>query len=369
MTDHDVRIPAPDPAGQPLAPPALAYPFGDAVPAPGSSLEVAPGLRWHRIALPGSPDHVNLWLIEEPAGWTAVDCGIVADASVAAWDAVVASLPRHPAIVRVLVTHLHADHLGLAHWLCERWGAPLWMSRGDHVQARRATEAAHEVLEASLRLLARNGLADPDIAGTIRAREPASRARMPGVPSSARYVRGGESVSAGGRDWLAIPGHGHAPEHLAFHCPSLGVLISGDMLLPTITAHVGVSASEPDADPLAAYLASIERFAGLPADTLVLPSHGRPFRGIAGRLAQVRARLARRCDDAFEACDTPRSAADLLPEAVRRGRLAHRAGLALTGTLATLHHLWHAGRLRRTEDPDGVLRFRRADARGAPDAR
>jgi len=361
MSDSDVSVRAADPVGGHACPAALAYPFGEAVPTPGTSVEVAPGLRWHRIPLAGSPDHVNLWLVEEADGWTAVDCGVVTDAAVAAWDGVVASLPRRPAIVRVLVTHLHSDHLGLAHWLCERWGATLWMSQADHLQARRATEASSEALEDAIGLLARNGLADAGAAEAIRAREPASRARMPRVPASARYVRPGESVRAGERDWRAIPGYGHAPEHLAFHCGALGVLVSGDMLLPTITAHVGVTAAAPDGDPLAGYLESIARFAALPADTLVLPSHGRPFRGIDARLAQVGARLARRLEETLAACDRPRSAAELLPEAVRRGRLAHRAGLALTGTLAMLHHHWHAGRLRRAEDADGVLRFCRAD--------
>jgi glyoxylase-like metal-dependent hydrolase (beta-lactamase superfamily II) len=381
MRDHDPAGPAgpaPDSAparaptpstvpvagwhGEPVAPSALDYPFGDTVPLPGASLEVASGLRWHRIPLDGSPDHVNLWLVEEADGWTAVDCGVVSEASRAAWEGVVASLPRAPAIVRVLVTHLHSDHLGLADGLCERWGAPLWMSRADHLQARRATEAPREVLEATLGLLARNGFCDAAAADAIRAREPGSRARMPRVPASARYVSAGETLRVGDRDWRAIPGHGHAPEHLSYHCAALGVLVAGDMLLPAITAHVGVIASAPDADPLADYLASITRFAALPPDTLVLPSHGRPFRGIDTRLAQVRARLARRLDETLAACDTPRSAAELLPDAVRRGRLAHRAGLALTGTLAVLHHLWHAGLLRRTQDPDGVLRFSRVDA-------
>jgi glyoxylase-like metal-dependent hydrolase (beta-lactamase superfamily II) len=374
MPDHDPvpRIRTPDPAIAPLAPTAaptgsvgpaaLDYPYGDTVPAPGLSLEVAPGLRWHRVPLDGSPDHVNLWLLEEADGWTALDCGVVSDAARAAWEAVIPSLPRRPALVRVLVTHLHSDHLGLAHWLCERWGAPLWMSRGDHLQARRVTEDSSAVLDATLALLARNGLGGADTAEAIRGREPATRARMPRVPAAARYVDPGESLRVGAHDWRAIAGHGHAPEHLAFHCARLGVLVSGDMLLPAITAHVGVSPAAPDADPLADYLASIARFAALPPDTLVLPSHGRPFRGIEARLAQVRARLERRLGETFAACEVPRSAADLLPPAVRCGRLANRAGLALTGTLAMLHHLWHAGRLLRAQDPDGVLRFRRADA-------
>jgi glyoxylase-like metal-dependent hydrolase (beta-lactamase superfamily II) len=336
----------------------LEFPLGETVPEPGDALAVAPGVWWHRLRLTGSPDHVNLWLLEDGRGFTAVDCGITAPESIALWERLFTGVLRGARIERVLVTHLHSDHLGLAHWLCERTGAPLWMSLADYLHARLAIEAPDALAgERSIALATRNGLNDPTHVNALRERAGRARALLPRVPTSIRRVYADESVTVGGDGWRAIAGHGHAPEHLAFHGASAGVLISGDMLLPRIVAHVGVTPLEPDGDPLAAYRASIERFRPLPEDTLVLPSHGRPFRGIGARLDQVQRHIDGRLEAVLAGGGAPGSAFDRIPGAFRHPRLARHLGLALTETLGCLHLHWHAGRLRRDEGADGVLRF------------
>jgi glyoxylase-like metal-dependent hydrolase (beta-lactamase superfamily II) len=86
-----------------------------------------------------------------------------------------------------------------------------------------------------------------------------------------------------------ITGFGHSPEHASLYCEELRVLISGDMVLPRISTNVSVFAIEPEGNPLQLYLDSLGKFADLPDDTLVLPSHGKPFRGLHTRIAQLRA--------------------------------------------------------------------------------
>jgi len=338
------------------APRGLDYPLGQTVPEPGRALAVAPGVWWHRLPLAGSPDHVNLWLLEDDRGFTAVDCGVTAPESIVRWEGIGTSLLHGAPIERVLVTHLHPDHLGLAHWLCERWQAPLWMSLTDYLQARLGIEDP-EALERSIDLTMRNGLSDPVQLDGLQARAERGRALLPRVPAAIRRVRDRESVAIGGSGWRAIAGHGHAPEHLAFHGASARALIAGDMLLPRIVAHVGVTPLEPDGDPLSAYRTSIERFRSLPDDTLVLPSHGLPFRGIGARLDQVQAQIDRRLDEVLSGCGVPSSAVDRVPDGFRHPRLARHLGLAITETLGCLHLHWHAGRLHRDAGADGVWRF------------
>ena len=341
----------------------------DLVPAPGEAVALAPGLAWHRVPLDGSPDHVNLWLVADGEGTCAIDAGPTRPDTEAAWAALARGPLRDAPLARVLVTHLHADHLGYAHALCARPGVPLWMSAGDWAQARRAlADDGPASREAAVELMRRNGLDDPERLDAMRARPAAARRLMPAVPDAFVAVRDGDALRIGARTWRAIGGRGHAPEHLAFHCASLGVLVAGDLLLPSIAAHVGVTADEPDGDPLGEHLESLARFDGLPEDTLVLPSHGVPFRGPDRRLAQLRAHHARRLDALRAACGRPRSALELVPEPLRRRLSAHRLGLALTGTLAHLHRHWHAGRLRRVEGDDGVLRFERVRAGASGDA-
>ena len=123
----------------------LHYPLGDALPATGSTLEVAPGVRWVRMQLPFALDHINLWLLEDRLdgrdGWTIVDCGITNEATQAAWEQVFANELGGRPVLRVIATHMHPDHIGLAHWLTERWQCALWISATDFNVARISSQS------------------------------------------------------------------------------------------------------------------------------------------------------------------------------------------------------------------------------------
>ena len=350
----------------------LDYPFGDTLPEPGRTLEVAAGLRWLRMQLPFALDHINLWLLRDELvrddgsraqGWTLVDCGIANDATRAAWERIFEHELEGLPVLRVVVTHMHPDHMGLAHWLAERWGARVWMSATDFNAARLASSGlAPFGGPRTADFMARHGLVDSGAREQIGGRTRYYASLVPDVPASYRRLMGGDRIalgSASGRtDWTCHAGYGHAPEHVSLHDPSRGVLISGDMVLPRISTNVSVVDLEPEGNPLALYLDSIERLRALPADTLVLPSHGRPFRGLHTRIGQLAAHHAERFADVLGACaEAPQSAAELLPVLFRRKLDLHQTTFAMGEAIAHLHALWYAGRLARRLDADGIYRF------------
>ncbi|MBT9598555.1 MAG: MBL fold metallo-hydrolase [Vitreoscilla sp.] len=344
---------------------ALCYPMGERLPAPGEVVEVAPGVRWLRMGLPFALDHINLWLLRDRdeagrEGWAIVDCGIANDATRHAWEQVFDSALGGLPVLRVFVTHMHPDHIGLAHWLTDHWQCRAWISATDWNAARVASGlTAGFGGDSAARFFAEHGLTDPAALEQVRARRNYYASMVPDVPATYRRLMDGQVIRIGGRDWQAISGYGHAPEHIALHCPEAGVLISGDMVLPRISTNISVIDLEPEADPLPQYLASIARFNPLPAETLVLPSHGRPFTGLHERIRQLQAHHVDRLDDAWAACaERPQSAADLLPVLFKRALDLHQTTFAMGESLAHLHALQSQGRVRACPPgPDGVRRF------------
>jgi len=347
---------------------ALNYPWGDALPASGTTLELRPGVRWLRMALPFALNHINLWLLRDRQdgieGWTIVDCGIADDATRAAWEAIFSHELQGLPVLRVICTHMHPDHIGLAHWLTQRWGRPerecrLWISSTDWNVARIASQSTTGFGgEAAANFFAMHGLTDPDSLAQVRARTDYYSRMVPQVPARYRRLLDGMTVEIGGHTWQCIAGYGHAPEHMALYCQGLGTLISGDMVLPRISTNVSVIEVEPEADPLRLYLQSIERFRPLAEDTLVLPSHGKPFTGLQVRIDQLQQHHQDRFAEILAACaERPHSAADLLPVLFRRTLDLHQTTFAMGESVAHLHALAYQGRLRALPGDDGVLRF------------
>jgi glyoxylase-like metal-dependent hydrolase (beta-lactamase superfamily II) len=346
----------------------LQYPHGERIPAPGHTLEVAPGVRWVRMGLPFALDHINLWLLRDEqdgrAGWTVVDCGITDDATRAAWERVFEHELDGLPVLRVIVTHMHPDHIGLAHWLTERWQCRLWISATDFNAARVGSQTTTGYGgESAASFFASHGLTDPDSVAKVRARSNYYASMVPRVPAQYRRLMDGDVLDIGGRAWRCISGYGHAPEHISLYCDELHVLLSGDMVLPRISTNVSVSDMEPNADPLKLYLDSLDKYAFMPDDALILPSHGRPFKGVHVRIAQQRDHHAERLDEVMQACaESPQSASDIVPIMFKRKLDLHQLTFALGEALAHLHTLYFRGELRRYTDDDGVIRFTLAGA-------
>jgi len=348
----------------------LYYPLGEQLPALGSATEVAPGIFWLRMGLPFALNHINLWLLRdrmpcpiqadsEQEGWTVVDCGIDNPATREAWLQVEEQMLQGLPILRVLATHMHPDHMGLAHWLCERWRAPLWMSTSEYQSALLASSGQSNFGGSpTVAFFKAHGWHQPDELAQVEARVGYYPSMVPKVPSAYVRLMAGMEVRIGDRLWRCISGYGHSPEHMALLDAKQQLLISGDMLLPSISTNVSVYAMEPDGNPLQWFLDSLEKMAQLPDSTLVLPSHGRPFQGAATRIAQLQMHHAERLSELLQACQTQACCAhELLPVLFKRPLDVHQTTFALGEAVAHLNLLWLSGQMRRERGTDGVVRF------------
>jgi glyoxylase-like metal-dependent hydrolase (beta-lactamase superfamily II) len=334
----------------------LEYPFE--TPPIGGWLAVADGLYWLRLPLPFALGHINTWLLEDHGAWTLVDAGISLPPSRAAWELIVADLLGGRPIHRIVLTHFHPDHYGLAAWLQQRFGADVHITRAEQdtavaVYAHSDEQTGKRVAE----FFADHGL-DAERLGTLAARGNFYRPLLAGIAAVDEYLTDGSELQIGDRHWEVIVGRGHSPEHVCLYCKREGWLISGDQVLPAISSNISVHPEQPDGDPLAGYLESLAKLRSLPQDVLVLPSHGSAFRGLHERLSALERHHAARLERLRSACrEAPLNAAEALPVLFRRELDIHSLFFAMGEAIAHLNRLWHAGEVRRYRDAQGVYRF------------
>ena len=248
-------------------------------------MTVSPGVRWVRLAVPGPLRHVNCWLIDDGDGVALVDTGMNTPDARAAWEAVFAGDTTGTRVTRVIGTHYHPDHIGLAGWICARHDAPLLMTRAEWLYARMLIADARDVVpqEMVAHWRAAGWNVEQVAAGRTRGWSGFRRTVTP-LPMGFTRLIDGQAIAIGGRDWRVVTGSGHSPDHACLLDEAAGVFIAGDQVLPRISPNVSVTISEPDADPLGEWFASIDKLRDLPADLLVLPGHGDPFTGLHARL-------------------------------------------------------------------------------------
>lgn len=334
----------------------LDYPLSH-LPAGGEAETVIPGIRWVRMPLPFALDHINLWMLDDADALVIVDSGFATDETRAHWTRLLAAQQRR--ISRLIITHCHPDHIGLAAWLAERDGAPVWMTQGEYLGAHAllAQLPGYSVAD-MLTHFQRHGL-DETRCAALEARGNAYRKGVPTLPSAYHRLFDGDTVTIDGHEWRVIVGYGHAPEHASLYCQQLGVLISGDMLLPRISTNVSVFAATPNDDPLGWFLHSLQRIKALPDNTLVLPSHGQPFRGLKARIEQLELHHAERCEALLAVMDVPRHAGELLSTLFARKLDTHQVMFAMGEAIAHLNYLVIRGKVRRLASSDGMIRFER----------
>jgi glyoxylase-like metal-dependent hydrolase (beta-lactamase superfamily II) len=297
----------------------LRYPF-DATPAPGKALAVAPGVLWLRMRLPMSGlNHINVWALDEGDGWTLADTGMQTPETATAWQSACAGPLQRRRVLRVICTHMHPDHVGMAGWLTRHFECRLWMTRLEYVTCRMlVADTGREAPADGVRFYRAAGW-DEDALESYKARFGGFGKAVHTLPDSYRRIVDGEELVIGGRSWEAVIGRGHSPEHLCLYCADLKLLISGDQVLPRITSNVSVFPTEPDADPLSEWLESLgsirER---VPDEVLVLPSHNEPFRGLHARLGALIAEHETRLKRLREELATPKRAIDVFGVLFRR---------------------------------------------------
>jgi glyoxylase-like metal-dependent hydrolase (beta-lactamase superfamily II) len=337
----------------------VTHPHGDRVPGPGEAIAVAPGVWWIRMPLPFALDHINLWLLEGDDGWTIVDTGYGVQATWDLWERHLGGRMAGKPVREIVVTHYHPDHVGSAHWLVERTGAPMWMTATEYLSAHAARDDAAGFDRATgVDFFIRNGFDASRLPERLKSGNGYKRG-VPDIPRAYRRMMHGDTLRLSGRAWEVITVFGHAPEQATLYCAELGVLISSDQVLPRITSNVGVWGNQPESDPLSQFLGSLSRLGHLPADTLVLPSHERVFHGLHPRIAQLHEHHEQRLARLLEGCAQPLSAYEALPLLFKRQLDDHQMMFAMGEAIAHLHHLEAKGLVRRETDAGGVRRFRR----------
>ncbi|MFC3231570.1 MBL fold metallo-hydrolase [Marinibaculum pumilum] len=349
-------------------PNALVYPIAGR-PEQGEVMEVAEGVFWVRMAIPiKGLDYINLWLLDDGDGWTLVDTGLRTPSIRETWERIIESHLGGRPIRRVICTHFHPDHMGQAGWFVRRFDAPLCMTLGEWLFGRclLLEQEAHPPA-AAVTFYRRGGFSEEEL--EVYSKRPYDRFKeaVCHLPTGFSRIEDGQSLRIGGRTWRVMVGRGHSPEHACLYCAELGLLISGDQILPRITPHIGVYPMEPEADPLRFYLNSLGLFRGLPADTLVLPAHGDPFRNLSARLDQIGAHHHDRLRALLEALAEPKTVVEVLPVLFRRDHSGEHKFLAHGEALAHLHWLLGEGLIERSTSADGVHRFL-ADGADAPAA-
>jgi glyoxylase-like metal-dependent hydrolase (beta-lactamase superfamily II) len=334
----------------------LQYPWGRGVnPEPGEPQQIADGVYWVRFPMPMSLDHINLWLLEDGEGWTVVDTCLNLPEAKTLWESLFEGFMGGKPVTRVICTHMHPDHVGLAGWICERFDCDLWMSRSEYLMCRSlVADTGRPAPQVAIDFYHRAGY-DEEQLEQYKARFGFFGKAVAPLPDRYRRLVDLETLNIGGRYWQVMEGSGHSPEHVCLYCPALKLFISGDQVLPRITPNVSVFPTEPEGDPLKYWLRSGARLRErLPEDLLVLPSHEAPFMGLHVRLTQILEAHKEDLSALFNLLSEPKRAVDCFPALFKRKIGKGSLGLATGETLAHLNCLLGRRRIRRHSDDDGV---------------
>jgi glyoxylase-like metal-dependent hydrolase (beta-lactamase superfamily II) len=315
----------------------------------GELTDVLPGLFWVRLPVPLTLNHVNCWLLDNGSGWTLVDCGMNTDEIFEIWDKLWRGLLRGRPLQNLTLTHAHIDHFGFAGYLVKESKCVARLPLAEWLSGWLMWHEREEGLnEQFVSFMKRNGA----VAGAQR------KQKYLGLrpPREFTRIRDGDAVTMGQREWRVITAGGHSPEHASFYCEKDRILIAGDHVLSHVAPSVIVPLAQPDTNPMKEYLNSLARLESLPSDTLVLPSHGVPFRALHARLTQLREHHHMRLDD-VESIITRSTSAFAIAQEVFPRVLYDNPRQALGESLAHLNMLASMGKLTRDVSPIGAITF------------
>jgi len=333
----------------------------DTRPGEGETMALADGITWLRMPLPFSLSHINLWLLRDDRGWVIVDTGVDTKTSRGVWQDVFANAMRNDPATHVIATHLHPDHVGCADWLVTEFDVDLWMTREEYMLCRvLISDTGKDAPEEGVQFYTAAGFSDEQLA-LYEANFGMFGKFVRNMPQSYRRMQDGELLSFAGHDWEVIVGRGHSPEHACLFDEQRGILISGDQILPTISPNVSVWPTEPQADPLKDFIESIDKLeARLPEDVLVLPAHGKPFRGAHARLEALRKEHMDKLGALLDNSTEPRRVIDVFADLFGAAINDNNRIMATGEALAHLHYLRNTSDLVVERDAEGIDWYRRA---------
>lgn len=329
-------------------------------PAAGELVRISPGVQWLRLPLPYRLDHVNIYLIEDDGGWAVLDTGLATEACRTAWDTVLAGPLAGQRLTRMIVTHYHPDHVGLAGWLSNRFDLPLAMPRPEYLYSLALQYAPGDLGADTYRPFYRRHGLSPEVTELVLSRGHEYLRRTTGVPTTYHRIKHGDTLRIGARDFDVITGGGHALEQAMLLRRQDKLFFAADQVIARISPNVSVHAMEPDLDALGIYLRSLRSLRDTaPDDVLVLPGHGLPFFGLHVRLDELIAHHAQRCGLIADACRTsPLTVAELVPHVFHRKLDEHQTGFAFGEVLAHVNHMLGAASLELQTDQEGIDRYR-----------
>lgn len=323
-------------------------------PAPGELQVIAEDLYWLRMPLPFALDHINLYLIRDTDGWALVDTGICSKTTKALWARIQNQLDGP--ISRVIVTHMHPDHVGCAGYLTESLRVPLYMSQTEYFASRALFAGAQEADNWQDVLYFQRAGLDADAVRKMSTGNGGFKQIVSPLPLSFQRLRSGQVLVINGFSWECILGEGHSPEHISLYCAERRLLIAGDQILPEITPNIGSYSTQPDSNPLAGYLSSLDNFSHCHSDTLVLPSHRQPFVGVHARIAELKAHHDAHLMTLRDICQKPQTIMGILPHLFARDLNEHGMFFAVAEAYAHVNYLLAKGDLTRYEK-QGVYYF------------
>lgn len=331
----------------------LTYPLG-APPAAGEAIEAAPGVLWLRMPLPMQLNHINVYAIEDGDGWAVIDTGIRTPDCIAAWEAALAGPLGGKPVTRVICTHMHPDHIGLAGWLCERFDAPLLMTQLEYVTARMLVADTGPAPESGAVFWKASGWTEDQVEN-YRSGYGRFAKGVWTMPMTYQRISEGDVLSIGGEGWTVVVGNGHSPEHACLWRKADDIFLSGDQILPRISSNISVWPTEPLADPLDDWMTSLDRLGTLlPETLLVLPGHGEPFTGVLPRIEALKRGHTVSLKRLERTLREPKRAVDVFASLFARPVGDGILGMATGEAIAHLNYLAGQGRVRRERDADGV---------------
>ena len=327
----------------------------DQRPDTGNTMPVADGVHWLRMPLPFALGHINVWLLEDHDDWAVVDTGVHVDDSETVWTDVIDRVMAGRQPRRVIVTHLHPDHAGCAGWLATAADRELLMTREEYLLCRVLTaDTGREAPPAGQNFYRAAGFTEDQLGNYVKMFGFFGKYVAP-LPESYRRLKDGDRIDVGDHRWEIVVGRGHSPEHACLYCDELNLLISGDQLLPTISSNVSVYPTEPYANPLRHWLESLASLkARVPPDVLVLPAHGKPFRGAHDRVDALIDEHKIGLQKLEAMCTEPKRAVDVFAALYKREINAGNLIMATGEAIAHLNYLLAQNRLTSSTDADGV---------------
>ena len=344
------------------------------IPEPGGVTKITSDIFWIRMPLPFKLDHINLWLlrdfINKKPGWTLIDTGLFSEDNKHLWKSLISDYFAGLQLLRVICTHMHPDHIGLASWLCKGmdnacWNAEFLTSHGEFfngktysLEGKLSDQNKNDSrVSFTAKYFYSHGCDIEAEKNKVTERSNFYSTMVPDFPSTFSKLSDKQELKIGKLKWVIITGSGHSPEHISLYNSKEKLLISGDMLLPKISSHVGVFPDEPNGNPLHEFLNSLTKFTLLPTDTIVLPSHGKPFLGIINRVNQLENHHEKRMKKIFLNCSQEKTAYQLIPTIFSRKLDSHQFFFALCEIIAHLNYGWHMNKLSRSEH-QGIIKFK-----------